>query len=86
MSRPLGKGGCYQILIMNLIAVFFPPQLGSKDGDFDNFEYFEDFGSDAGINDDDHDEEGIGDLNGVKFMYRDNTWNQDHFTYEPKRM
>jgi hypothetical protein len=22
----------------------------------------------------------------VKFMYRDSTWNQDHFTYEPKRM
>jgi hypothetical protein len=41
-------------------------------------------GLDSGSSDDDHDEEGIGDRNGVKFMYRDSTWNQDHFTYEPK--
>jgi hypothetical protein len=26
---------------------FLPPQLGSEDGDFDNFEYFEDFGDDG---------------------------------------
>jgi hypothetical protein len=25
---------------------FLPPQHGSEDGDFDNFEYFEDFGDD----------------------------------------
>jgi hypothetical protein len=65
---------------------FLLPQLGNQDGDFDNFEYFEDFGYDGGISDGDHDEEGIGDRNGVRFMYRDSTWNQDNFTYEPKHM
>jgi hypothetical protein len=65
---------------------FLPPQLGSEDGDFDNFEYFEDFGDDGGISDADHDEEGIGDRNGVKFMYRNGTWNLDNFIYEPKCM
>jgi hypothetical protein len=65
---------------------FLLPQLGSEDGDFDNFEYFEDFGNYGGISDDDHDEEGIGDRNGVKFMYWDSTWNQDHIIYEPKHM
>jgi hypothetical protein len=41
-------------------------------------------GLDNGSSDDDHDEEGVGNWNGIKFMYRDSTWNQDHFTYEPK--
>ena len=64
---------------------FLLPQLTNEDGNFDNFEYFEDFGN-GGISNDDHDEEGIGDRNGVKFMYYDSTWNQDHFTYDPKHL
>jgi hypothetical protein len=32
-------------------------------------------GLDSGSSDDDHDEEGVGDRNGVKFMYRDSIWN-----------
>jgi hypothetical protein len=43
-------------------------------------------GLDTGSSDDDHDEEGIGDRNGVKFMYQDSTWNQKYFTYELKPM
>jgi hypothetical protein len=65
---------------------FLPPQLKSEDGDFNNLGEFKDFGDDGRSSDDDHDEEGIGDCNGVKFIYWDCTWNQDHFTYEPKCM
>jgi hypothetical protein len=65
---------------------FLPPQLKSEDGDFNNLGEFKDFGDDGRSSDDDHDEEGIGDRNGVKFIYWDCTWNQDHFTYEPKCM
>jgi hypothetical protein len=84
--QPLGEGGLPPNLDSEFDRDFLPPQFGSEDGDFDNFEYFEDFGDDGGISDGDHDEEGIGDRNGVKFMYWDSIWNQENFTYEPKCM
>jgi hypothetical protein len=40
----------------------------------------------GGINDGDHDEEGIGDRNGVRFRFWDSTLNQDNFTCEPEPM
>jgi hypothetical protein len=84
--QPLGEGGLPPNFDSEFDRDFLPPEFGSEDGDFDNFEYFEDFGDDGGISDGVHDEEGIGDRNGVRFMYRDNIWNQDNFSYEPKCM
>jgi hypothetical protein len=64
--QPLGEGGLPPNFDSEFNRNFLPPQLGSEDGDFNNFE---DFGYDGGISDGDHDEEGIGDRNGVRFIY-----------------
>lgn len=37
------------------------------------------------IDDESHDEN-IKDQNSVKFLYRESTWNQEHFSYSPKPM
>jgi hypothetical protein len=46
--QPLGEGGLLPNFDSEIDRDFFLPQLGSEDGDFYNFEYFEDFGDDGG--------------------------------------
>jgi hypothetical protein len=45
--QPFREGGVPPNFDSEFDRDFLPPQLGSEDGDFDNFEYFEDFGDDG---------------------------------------